>query len=158
MKKITCFLFVLLLSAIYSINASANHSKFINTWVGYAIPLNESDIIGFVTPVIALKNDNTGSYSFLIDANFKIDNKTSIDIKLAGNIPYKWTLDENNILVMHLDKDKFYIFMEKVGNTVSSTIPIALCEARKEDKLHGRVLLAGFGVGLSWGGVMLKID
>lgn len=109
MKKITCFLFVLLLSAIYSINASANHSKFINTWVGYAIPLNESDIIGFVTPVIALKNDNTGSYSFLINANFKIDNKTSIDIKLAGNIPYKWALDENNILVMHLDKDKFYM-------------------------------------------------
>jgi 3-oxoacyl-[acyl-carrier-protein] synthase-3 len=60
--------------------------------------------------------------------------------------------------LLDIDKDKFYIFMEKVGNTVSSTIPIALCEARKEDKLHGNVLLAGFGVGLSWGGVMLKID
>ena len=55
------------------------------------------------------------------------------------------------------DKDKFYLFMEKVGNTVSSTVPIALCEARKEGKLHGNVLLAGFGVGLSWAGVMLKI-
>ena len=60
--------------------------------------------------------------------------------------------------LLEIDKEKFYIFMEKVGNTVSSTIPIALCEARKEDKLHGYVLLAGFGVGLSWGGVMLKID
>lgn len=60
--------------------------------------------------------------------------------------------------LLDIDKDKFYIFMEKVGNTVSSTIPIALCEARKEDRLHGDVLLAGFGVGLSWGGVMLKID
>ena len=60
--------------------------------------------------------------------------------------------------LLDIDKDKFYIFMEKVGNTVSSTIPIALCEARKEDRLHGNVLLAGFGVGLSWGGVMLKID
>ena len=60
--------------------------------------------------------------------------------------------------LLDIDKDKFYIYMEKVGNTVSSTIPIALCEARKEDKLHGNVLLAGFGVGLSWGGVMLKID
>ena len=60
--------------------------------------------------------------------------------------------------LLDIDKEKFYIFMEKVGNTVSSTIPIALCEARKEDKLHGHVLLAGFGVGLSWGGVMLKID
>jgi len=57
--------------------------------------------------------------------------------------------------LLNIDKDKFYIFMEKVGNTVSSTIPIALCEARKEDCLHGHVLLIGFGVGLSWGGVML---
>ena len=57
--------------------------------------------------------------------------------------------------LLDIDKDKFYIYMEKVGNTVSSTIPIALCEARKEDRLHGHVLLAGFGVGLSWGGVML---
>ena len=59
--------------------------------------------------------------------------------------------------LLDIDKEKFYIFMEKVGNTVSSTIPIALCEARKEDKLHGNVLLAGFGVGLSWGGVMLNV-
>mgnify|MGYP003538169400 CR=1 FL=1 len=59
--------------------------------------------------------------------------------------------------LLDIDKDKFYIFMEKVGNTVSSTIPIALCEARKEDRLHGNVLLAGFGVGLSWGGVMIRI-
>lgn len=58
--------------------------------------------------------------------------------------------------LLDIDKDKFYIFMEKVGNTVSSTIPIALCEARKEDRLHGNILLAGFGVGLSWGGVMLR--
>lgn len=59
--------------------------------------------------------------------------------------------------LLDIDKDKFYIFMEKVGNTVSSTIPIALCEARKEDRLHGNILLAGFGVGLSWGGVMLNV-
>ena len=60
--------------------------------------------------------------------------------------------------LLDIDKDKFYMFMEKVGNTVSSTIPIALCEARKEDRLHGHVLLAGFGVGLSWGGVMLNCE
>jgi len=57
--------------------------------------------------------------------------------------------------LLDIDKDKFYLFMEHVGNTVSSTVPIALCEARKEDRLHGNILLAGFGVGLSWGGVML---
>ena len=59
--------------------------------------------------------------------------------------------------LLEIDKERFYICMEHVGNTVSSTIPIALVEARREGKLHGNVLLAGFGVGLSWGGVLLKI-
>lgn len=58
--------------------------------------------------------------------------------------------------LLDIDRDKFYIFMENVGNTVSSTIPIALYEAQKEGRLKGNVLLAGFGVGLSWGGCMLK--
>lgn len=60
--------------------------------------------------------------------------------------------------MLEIDKEKFYIYMEHVGNTVSSTIPIALCAAREEGKLHGNVLLAGFGVGLSWGAVLLKIN
>jgi 3-oxoacyl-[acyl-carrier-protein] synthase-3 len=56
-----------------------------------------------------------------------------------------------------IDNEKFYVYLEKVGNTVSSTIPIAMYHAQKEAKLHGNVLLAGFGVGYSWGGVILKI-
>lgn len=60
--------------------------------------------------------------------------------------------------LLNIEKDHFYIFMDKVGNTVSSTIPIALCEANKEDKLKGNILLAGFGVGLSWGATILRIN
>ena len=56
-----------------------------------------------------------------------------------------------------IDKEKFYVYLEKVGNTVSSTIPIALCEAQKEGRLQGNVLLAGFGVGFSWGGCIIKV-
>lgn len=59
--------------------------------------------------------------------------------------------------MMEIEKEKFYVHLEHVGNTVSSTIPIALCEARKEGRLKGNVLLAGFGVGLSWGAVLLRI-
>ena len=57
-----------------------------------------------------------------------------------------------------IDENKFYYCMENFGNTVSSTIPIALKEAEKEDKLKGNILLAGFGVGYSWGGVILNIE
>lgn len=58
--------------------------------------------------------------------------------------------------LMNIDKDKFYVYMDKVGNTVSNTIPIAICEAKKENRLKGNVLLAGFGVGLSWGATILR--
>ena len=57
--------------------------------------------------------------------------------------------------LINIDKEKFFVHMETVGNTVSNTIPIALCEARKRGLLKGNVLLAGFGVGLSWGATML---
>ena len=60
--------------------------------------------------------------------------------------------------LMDIDKDKFYVFMESVGNTVSSTIPIALCEAKKEGRLYGNVVLAGFGVGLSYGATVITCD
>jgi 3-oxoacyl-[acyl-carrier-protein] synthase-3 len=57
-----------------------------------------------------------------------------------------------------IDEDKFYIYLSKVGNTVSSTIPIAMLEALKDGILskNTKVLLAGFGVGYSWGGCLLK--
>jgi len=57
-----------------------------------------------------------------------------------------------------IPEEKFYYYMEKVGNTVSSTIPIALCEALNEKRIktNNIILVAGFGVGYSWGGTILK--
>ena len=59
---------------------------------------------------------------------------------------------------MKIDKDKYFINLANFGNTVSSTIPIALYEAKQMGLLQGNIVLAGFGVGLSWGGVILKIN
>ena len=57
-----------------------------------------------------------------------------------------------------LEEKKFYIYLSDVGNTVSSTIPIAMCESMKTGVLKKgmKSLLAGFGVGYSWGGVVLE--
>ena len=59
---------------------------------------------------------------------------------------------------IRIPEEKFYYYIENVGNTVSSTIPIALYEAIKEKKVAkgSKVLIAGFGVGYSWAGTVLK--
>ena len=50
-----------------------------------------------------------------------------------------------------LPADKVVINIENYGNTVSSTIPIILAEQMKAGRLVGKkVLVSGFGVGLSW--------
>lgn len=54
--------------------------------------------------------------------------------------------------------EKFFINMSEIGNTVSNSIPIALCDAKREDQLSGEVLICGFGVGYSWGGNILSFN
>lgn len=69
----------------------------------------------------------------------------------------------NSFMLTHLRKklkiaeEKFFINMADIGNTVSSTIPIALQDAQNAGLLKGNILIAGFGVGLSWGACSLKI-
>jgi len=85
----------------------------------------------------------------------------------------KLNLEEINLFIFHqanqfmlnhirkkinIPEDKFFIFLKNCGNTVSSTIPIALREAidSKSIKANDTILLAGFGVGYSWGANIIK--
>jgi 3-oxoacyl-[acyl-carrier-protein] synthase-3 len=56
--------------------------------------------------------------------------------------------------------DKFCIDMEDCGNTVSSTIPLALERARRGGRITSgqRVMLVGFGVGYSWAAAMVRVS
>lgn len=64
----------------------------------------------------------------------------------------------NKYMLNHLRKkigipeEKFFIAMEHCGNTVSSTIPIAMSEALTSNRFVNckNVVLSGFGVGYSW--------
>lgn len=60
---------------------------------------------------------------------------------------------------MNIPKEKTFNYMETVGNTVSSSIPIALSEAIKNGKAKkgNIIVLVGFGVGLSWAATTLKL-
>jgi len=59
---------------------------------------------------------------------------------------------------MKIPKEKFIISIENVGNTVSSSIPFAMKEMMDKGKIKAghKVLVAGFGIGLSWGGTVLQ--
>jgi len=69
----------------------------------------------------------------------------------------------NKYILNHLRKkigiteDKFHYHITNCGNTVSSTIPIVLKEKFQDNTIKENeiILLAGFGVGYSWGGTIL---
>jgi len=84
------------------------------------------------------------------------------------------TLDQVDLVVLHqankfmlqrlrakmkIPAEKFWLDMENCGNTVSSTIPIALETAMEQGRLRSgnRVALVGFGVGYSWGANMIEV-
>ncbi len=85
---------------------------------------------------------------------------------------HQLSLDDINLFIFHqanqfilerlrkkinIPAEKFYIYIENCGNTVSATIPIALKEAIREKKAAGKVLLSGFGVGYSWGSCIINL-
>jgi 3-oxoacyl-[acyl-carrier-protein] synthase-3 len=84
-----------------------------------------------------------------------------------------WTMEQVDSFVFHqankfmleflgkkmkLPREKLPIVLEKYGNTSSATVPLAMTEALAS-RLRGetlRLVLAGFGVGFSWGAVALE--
>lgn len=58
-----------------------------------------------------------------------------------------------------IPKEKFYVDLEETGNTVSSTIPIALkqCKDKSLVKDGSKIMLVGFGVGLSWAATIIEL-
>ncbi len=70
----------------------------------------------------------------------------------------------NRYMLEHLRKrmkiptERFALTMSHCGNTVSSTIPIALKHSARDGMLQpgALVMLVGFGVGYSWGATLLR--
>ena len=59
---------------------------------------------------------------------------------------------------LKIPKEKIIFELETNGNTVSSSIPIALKRSEEKGliKKGQKLLIAGFGVGFSWGGVIIE--
>lgn len=109
--------------------------------------------------------NGTEIFNFTIESIPTLVSKTlTINKILLEHINWFVFHQANSFMLQHLRKkiginiDKFPIEMEYTGNTVSSTIPLVLEKLLIENKvkLHDNLMLTGFGVGYSWGSVVVK--
>lgn len=108
--------------------------------------------------------NGTEIFNFTIEAVPELVQNTLVKNSLTSeNIDGYVFHQANKFMINFLRKklkikpDIFHMYMSEVGNTVSNTIPIVLVEKLKENALSGNILLAGFGVGYSWGGCVVKM-
>ena len=72
----------------------------------------------------------------------------------------------NKFMMEHVKKkcgivgENFYNEIEEIGNTVSGTIPFGIEKVMKKEKVVGmkKVMIAGYGVGLSWAGCIVNLE
>ena len=104
-------------------------------------------------------------FNFTIDIIPQLITNTLLKNNLLENDISKYILHQaNSFILKHLREkigireDKFPINLSKTGNTVSSTIPILLCDLFESETniKNQKWLLSGFGVGYSWGGTILN--
>jgi 3-oxoacyl-[acyl-carrier-protein] synthase-3 len=60
--------------------------------------------------------------------------------------------------VLHILRSKVYNNLDRYGNTLAGSVPLALDEARAEGRVEPGQLavLSGFGAGLSWGTTVIR--
>jgi 3-oxoacyl-[acyl-carrier-protein] synthase-3 len=106
--------------------------------------------------------------------NFTISEVPMAIKQLMASVP--WTPEQADYLVLHqanffilkniarmtkFPMTKVPVSMDRYGNTSVSSIPITLCDAfgdRGFDATPRKIVMSGFGVGLSWGVLALELD
>lgn len=113
---------------------------------------------------VSLKMNGREVYNFAVRVNIEI-----IDQLLTRN---KLTIDDIDFIVPHqanlriieaassrskIPMEKFFVNMQEYANTSAASIPIALTEMEEKGILKKgmRLILTGFGAGLTYGGVLL---
>lgn len=110
--------------------------------------MNGSEIFSFTLKSIPLLVQQT-----LTKAKLKVEDVDWFVFHQANKFMLEHLRDKIGI-----PEEKFAISLEKCGNTVSSSIPIALKELSVAGKLKPgqKVMAVGFGVGYSWGATIIE--
>ncbi len=98
----------------------------------------------------------------VVDTIQRLADKINIDVaKIDYIVPHQANLRIIEYVAgkLNIDIEKFYTNVDKYGNTSAASIPLALDEMNKNNLLKPgqKILLVGFGGGLTWGGILLEI-
>lgn len=97
----------------------------------------------------------------MVDISRKVLEKNSLKIEdIALLVPHQANLRIIDSVSNRLgiDPEKVVINIQKYGNTTAATIPVALNEAYRDQRVKKGdwVLLSAFGAGFAWGSLLLK--
>lgn len=97
----------------------------------------------------------------MADASLRVLEKSGLswdDITLVIPHQANYRIVDSAIKRMGITEDKVFLTLEKYGNTSASCIPVALSEAVAEGRIKkgDKIILVGFGGGLTWGAVLLE--
>lgn len=86
------------------------------------------------------------------------ENLTVDDVKLIVPHQANYRIIQKVANDLKIEDSKFYINLDKYGNTSAASIPLALDEANSEGRINkgDYVILVGFGGGLTWGATLIK--
>jgi 3-oxoacyl-[acyl-carrier-protein] synthase III len=128
----------------------SNRSKGVPALIDHTIEMNGREVFRFATRVVAAITREAVTM-----AGFTMDQISLIVPHQANQ-----RIIEAAARAMELPDDKFYMNLDKYGNTSAASIPIATCEAVAAGKIHpnDRVVFVGFGGGLTWGAIAAHWD
>lgn len=97
----------------------------------------------------------------MADASEKVLKQAGLtwdDIALVVPHQANYRIVDSAIKRMGIEKDKVFLNLEKYGNTSASCIPVALTQAVEQGRIKkgDKVVLVGFGGGLTWGAALLE--
>ncbi|MFO7950091.1 MAG: beta-ketoacyl-ACP synthase III [Candidatus Fermentibacteraceae bacterium] len=82
--------------------------------------------------------------------------KSEVDLLVSHQANYR--IIDATARALRLEPEQVFVNIEKYGNTSAASIPIALDEAVREGVISppSNVVLAAFGAGLTWAGMIVK--
>jgi len=97
----------------------------------------------------------------MADASEKVINQAGLtwdDIALVVPHQANYRIVDSAIKRMGIEENKVFLNLEKYGNTSASCIPVALTQAVEQGRIKkgDKVVLVGFGGGLTWGAALIE--